>query len=75
MATKTTMPNLDEWFDDMPNQSDWLDDMRQKADDVQANMLARDCPMFQAAMDYLRKGLRPLPIHPHEKRPLIQWTV
>ncbi len=38
-----------------------------------ADALGRHRPMFQAARSFLEQGLRPVPMKPHQKRPLISW--
>ncbi len=46
-------------------------DMRKEPDEMKAKQLDAECPMFEAAIEYLRNGLRPVPVHPHEKRLVI----
>ncbi len=41
---------------------------------VRVRMLAERSPMFAGALNYWRSGLRPIPMKPHDKRPLIKWA-
>ncbi len=41
---------------------------------VRVRMLAERSPIFAEALRYWRSGLRPIPMKPHDKRPLIKWA-
>ena len=41
---------------------------------VRTRLLAERSPMFAEALRYWRSGLRPIPMKPHSKRPLIKWA-
>jgi len=41
---------------------------------VRTRLLAERSAMFAEALRYWRSGLRPIPMKPHDKRPLIKWA-
>ena len=47
--------------------------MREEMTQVEARLLARERLMFDAALRYYEQGLTPLPFHPEDKRPLVEW--
>ena len=61
MRTNITMP-------------EWIEDMGRLAKDQKLKMLAKDRPIFEAALEYHQQGLWPIPVHPDKKQPLILWA-
>jgi len=61
MKTNITMPK-------------WIEDMRRLAKEQKLKVLAKDRPIFEAALEYHQQGLWPIPVHPDKKQPLILWA-